>query len=89
MTAQPTHWLEYGEPIKGEQAVEAVHRVTYMTGPNESREDDVAEGTLTHGGLDAGWEDNAEHVHEDGALLLSALPGDEHERVMAEFEADG
>lgn len=86
MTAQPTHWLEYGEPIKGRQAVEAVHRVTYETGPDESREDDVTEGTLTFDGLDAGWKDNSDHVHEDNSLLLSALPGDERDRVMTEFD---
>jgi hypothetical protein len=86
MTAQPTHWLEYGEPIRGKQAVEAFHRITYLTGPNESREDEVVEGTLTFDGLDAGWQDNDDHVHEDNRLLLSALSTDEWERVMSEFE---
>lgn len=86
MTAQPTHWLAYGEPIDGEKRVEATHRITYMTGPNESREDDVTEGTLTHRALDLGWNANEQHVHEDGSLCLSRLPAHEHDRIMEEFE---
>jgi len=88
MTAQPTHWLEYGEPIEGEQRVEATHRVTYITGPNESREDDVTRGTLSYEALTIGWGENDEneHVHDDGSLCLSALNTETRERVMAGFE---
>lgn len=87
MTMQVTHWLEYGDPIDGEQAVEATHRISYETGPNDSREDEVREGVLTFDGLTRGWGENdeKEHVHEDGSLLLSALDDDEREAVMAEF----
>jgi hypothetical protein len=88
MTIQRTHWLEYGEPIDGEQKVEATHTVTYDTGPNESIEDDVTNGTLTYDGLTLGFGENdgAEHVHDDGSLILSALDPDKHDRIMAEFE---
>jgi len=87
--ATNTHWLEYGEPIDGEQKVEAVHRITYNTGPNESREDDVTEGTLTFDGLERGWGgQHDEHIHDDGSLPLSALDAEDHDRIMAEFEAD-
>lgn len=87
MTAQSTHWLEYGEPVDGER-VEAVHRITYQTGANGHREDDVRYGTLSYEGLNLGFGDNddAEHVHDDGSLMLSALDGDKREAIMAEFE---
>lgn len=85
---EPTHWLEYGEPIEGERAVEATHRITYITGPNESRQDDVTEGTLTYEGLSLGFGENdeKEHVHEDGSLCLSALDAEKRDAVMDEFE---
>lgn len=86
--AEATHWLEYGDPIAGTEKVEATHRVTYMTGPNEQRDDDVVEGTLTYDGLSKGWGENHEneHVHDDGSLCLSAMDDDERTAVMAEFE---
>jgi len=87
MTAQVTHWLEYGEPTGNDQ-VEAIHRVTYITGPNERREDDVAVGTLSYEGLELGFGENnsAEHVHDDGSLELSALDDEKRDKIMAEFE---
>ena len=86
MTAQRAHWLEYGEPIQGTKTVEATHRIVYHTGPNESRDDDVTEGRLTFDGLTIGWGENdeGEHIHEDGSLMLSALGDSKRERVMAE-----
>lgn len=89
MTMQKTHWLEYGEPIEGEQAVEAIHRITHQTGPNEAaREDDVTVGKLSYEGLEIGFgeNDNAEHVHDDGSLMVSGLDEEKRERVMDEFE---
>ena len=90
MTARRTHWLEYGEPIQGTQTVEATHRVVYHSGPYQSYDDDVTEGRLTFDGLMIGFGENdeGEHVHEDGSLLLSALDDDKRERVMAEFEPE-
>jgi hypothetical protein len=90
MTAQVTHWLEYGEPIGETDQVEATHRIAYHTGPNESRDDRVTEGRLTFDGLTIGFGENdeGEHVHEDGSLLLSALDDHKRERVMAEFEPE-
>lgn len=84
------HWLEYGEPT-GEHSVEATHRITYMTGPNEPpRDDDTTEGTLSYDGLVLGFGENidAEHVHDDGSLLLSALDDEKRDAVMAEFDPD-
>lgn len=86
MTAEVTHWLEYGEPT-GDGRVEATHRITYMTA-NETRGDDVIEGTLSYEGLVFGFGENAdaEHVHDDGSLLLSALDDEKRAAVMDEFE---
>lgn len=86
MTAQSTHWLEYGEPT-GDERVEATHRIAYATGPNESREDDVTEGTIGYETLDL--IEGHEHQHEDGSLLLSALADDERDRIMNDFEGAG
>ena len=88
MSPVPTHWLAYGEPT-GERRVEAEHRITYITGPNESREDDVTHGTLAYEGLDL-WEQEpyASHVHDGGALCLSALPDDARDRLMRHFEEE-
>lgn len=85
--AEVTHWLEYGEPI-GNQRVEAVHRVTYMTGPNEQRDDDVIHGTLTFEGLELfESEEYDTALHDDGLLMLSALEDKKRDTIMAEFEA--
>jgi len=87
MTVQKIYWLEYGQPV-GNDRVEATYRITHMTGPNESREDDVTEGTLSFEGLNLGFgtNDQNEHVHEDGSLCLSSLDAEKRERIMAEFE---
>lgn len=86
MTAQTTHWLEYGEPIGGgdSQYVDATHRITYETGPNESHEDEVIYGRIPIELLDL--IEGHEHQHEDGSLLLSALDNDERERIEQAFE---
>lgn len=86
MTAQPTHWMTYGEPV-GDGRVAAEHRTTYATGPNETRADDVRTGTLPMDALEI-W-DESEHVHDDGSLCLSAMDDDARERLEAAFEPAG
>jgi hypothetical protein len=90
MTAQATHWLEYGEPIEGTKRVKATHRITHETGPREQREDEVTQGTLHMDALDIGWGENHEnaHVHEDGSLCLSTVDEQTRERIMSLFDPD-
>lgn len=84
MTAQVTHWMEYGEPTD-DGRVEATKRVVYQTGPNEQRDDDVTRGTLSMDALDV-WDENPEAVHDDGSLELSALDDETRAALEAEFE---
>jgi len=86
--ANPTRWFEYGEPT-GNDRVEATIRTTYQTGPNErSREDDVRRGTVSYDALDLldNDEEIAEHIHDDGSVLLSALSADAEERLLTTFQ---
>lgn len=83
MTATPTHWLEYGEPVDGDR-VQATKRVTYQTGPNEAREDDVTIGTLPMAAIEI-W-DESDHVHDDGTLMLSAVDDDTRDYLESVFE---
>jgi hypothetical protein len=87
MTAQATHWLEYGEPVS-DQHVEATHRITYEGGLYEQRSDDVTHGTLHMDALSLGWGENHEnkHVHDDGSLCLSTLGDDTREMIMSHFD---
>lgn len=88
MTTQVTHWLTYGEPIDGEQRVEATHRIIHHTGPNESQDDNVIDGTLSYRGLTIafGENDDADGVHDDRSLCLSSIDDERRGRIMDEFE---
>lgn len=90
MAAQTSRWFEYGEPVDGDR-VEATIRTAYETGPNESREDDVRRGTIPIEALDVLDDPDVQrHVHEDGALLLSAVDDEIVEEMLLEdFGEDG
>jgi len=81
----PTHWLEYGEPTDNNR-VEATHRVTYQTGPNESKDDDVTRGTVSFETVDT--IEGHKHQHDNGSLLLSSVDPSTREQIMNDFEAD-
>lgn len=86
--AQVTRWFEYGEPV-GNQRVEATLRTTYETGPNESRDDDVEEGTVGYAALDV-LEENEEvqyHTHDDGSVMLSGLSAEAEEELLATWRS--
>lgn len=86
MTAQITRWFEYGEPM-GDRVTARV-RTAYQTGPNEpAREDDIQHGTVGFGALELlNEEPFSEHLHDDGSLMLSGLPEDAEERLLASFK---
>lgn len=84
---QQTRWFEIGEPVENDR-VEATIRTTYQTGPNTSgRSDDVEHGTID---IDVvGMMEDApiaEHVHEDGSVLLSALDSEAEVQLLGSFK---
>lgn len=88
MTTQISQWFEHGEPIDGER-VEAQIRTTYQTGPNgPDREDGIEYGTIGYETLDLLGNDEEihEHLHDDGAVLLSALPDGARDSLLETFE---
>lgn len=90
MTAQPTRWFEYGEPTGEPERFEATIRTTYETGPNESREDDVIEGTV---GAEAlvlmdFIDEIVEHTHDDGSVMLSGLSDEVEDELLETFEEE-
>lgn len=89
MSAEETHWIEYGDPT-GTGRIEATKRTIYATGPNESRDDDVTHGTLGHEALELIEEDPEvqEQLHEDGSVMLSALPDEKRDKLMATWEPE-
>lgn len=87
MSPTPSRWFSYGEPT-GNGRVEAEIRTTYESGPNEQRDDDVREGTVAFEALEVLEESEAvqEHRHDDGSVLLSALPHDVEDELLETFE---
>lgn len=77
--------MEYGEPTDNDR-VEVTKRVAYQTGPNEQREDDITQGTLSMDALEI-WDEHAEAVHDDGSLELSTLDDETRGLLESEFEA--